>query len=223
MPASLGWRDSGQVLLSKADAERRKGDEQRGEDTREVPVFQGAVMSRRQWKAPQPRRFVETEEVALETELHIVLGKKPETRLKWFQKALRFTAMKKVKVGVIYDIMRHRRFLSDIRPRIGSQMKALLLANLHLFSPKQQRHLDSESSGYLDFPDTVSKESEGKRRAESRDRRGRSRKRTKHSGSGSTSSDESGSGAKDTVGVAAHGAAAHVDPRIYSCGAADDL
>merc|ERR1712008_257302 len=168
----------------------------------------------RQHKVPQTRRCDETEEVELETELHIVLGKKPETRLKWFQKALRFTAMKKVKVGIVYDILRHRKFLSDVRPGVGSQMKTLLLANLHLFSPKQQRHLDSQSSGYLDFPDTAAKESKGKRRSESRDRRGRSRKRAKHSESGSTSDDEIG-------GAAAHGVAARVDPRIYSSGAAD--
>mmetsp|Transcript_49145 Transcript_49145/g.97665 ORF Transcript_49145/g.97665 Transcript_49145/m.97665 type:complete len:223 (-) Transcript_49145:88-756(-) len=222
MPASLGWRDAGTVLLSKAGENRRKGDEHRGEDARDVPVFQGTVMSRRQHKAPQTRRD-ETEEVELETEQNIVLGKKPETRLKWFQKALRYTAMKKVKVGIIYDILRHKKFLSDVRPGIGSQMKALLLANLHLFSPKQQRHLDSESSGYLDFPDAFAKDDgKGKRRADSRSRsrrRSRSRKRARYSGSESTSSDESGSEAKGTAGVDARSA----DPRRYSGGAADDL
>mmetsp|Transcript_63541 Transcript_63541/g.148187 ORF Transcript_63541/g.148187 Transcript_63541/m.148187 type:complete len:261 (-) Transcript_63541:141-923(-) len=157
MATSLGWRDVGTVLLSKADAERRKGDEQRGDDGRDAPVFQGAVMSRRQHRPTRgvDNRAEREETSALVTDLHEVLGKKPENRLKWLQHALLLAGKKKVKVGVVYDIVTHKKFVAEVRAGVGAQMKALLHANLHLFSPKQQKFLQSDSNGFGEFPDAA--------------------------------------------------------------------
>uniref|UniRef100_A0A7S1W7X7 Uncharacterized protein n=1 Tax=Alexandrium catenella TaxID=2925 RepID=A0A7S1W7X7_ALECA len=164
MATSLGWRDVGSVLLSKADAERRRADERRGEEGRVEPVFEGAVMSRRQPRKPPVDRGIEKDEgPALVTDLNAVVEKKPESRLKWLQQALLRAGKNQVKVGVVYDIVTHRRFLIDVRSGIGSQMKALLLANLHLFSTKQQKYFQSDASVFGDFPEAASAASRGGR------------------------------------------------------------
>merc|ERR1712113_286191 len=54
-------------------------------------------------------------------------------------------------MGVIYDIVAHPRFVGGIEDKIGCQLKATLLANLHLFSPKQQRYFQSEAGIYAPF------------------------------------------------------------------------
>mmetsp|Transcript_25363 Transcript_25363/g.55197 ORF Transcript_25363/g.55197 Transcript_25363/m.55197 type:complete len:277 (+) Transcript_25363:29-859(+) len=162
MSTSLGWRDVGSVLLSKADAERTRGDSLRGDGSRDTPVFQGAVMSRRQ--RPKSRGVDEEVErnreaaASLTSDRDEVLSKKPELRLKWLMKALILAAKKSIKVDVIYDVVTHRKFVEGVRDVTGAKMRAMLLANLHVFSSKQQKWFLSASNSFSSFADVPTKE-----------------------------------------------------------------
>jgi len=154
MATYLGWRDQGSVLLSKADAERQRADEIRGDLGRDAPVFQGAVMSRREHRVSRVDKELEREREeasAFVLDRDEVFDKRAESRLRWLQKALFLAGKKSIQVSAIYDIITHKRFVNSIQDRTGGQMKAVLLANLHLFSAKQQKFLQSEACALHGF------------------------------------------------------------------------
>mmetsp|Transcript_73386 Transcript_73386/g.192413 ORF Transcript_73386/g.192413 Transcript_73386/m.192413 type:complete len:228 (-) Transcript_73386:439-1122(-) len=154
MATSLGWRDVGSVLLSKADAERTRGDRLRGDGSREEPIFQGEVVCRRVHREVRVDEDLERDKAqaaSFPTDLNDVIAKRPDSRLKWLQKALFIVGKKQLKASTIYEIITHKRFLVDVKPVVGAQMKALLLANGHLFSPKQQKYFESNESAFSDF------------------------------------------------------------------------
>mmetsp|Transcript_46061 Transcript_46061/g.84441 ORF Transcript_46061/g.84441 Transcript_46061/m.84441 type:complete len:191 (+) Transcript_46061:81-653(+) len=82
-------------------------------------------------------------EDVVETDSAKILKKKPHSRLKWLQKAIVQVAHKKIKVQMLYDIMVDRQFSSAVSEDVGKQMRTCVLANLHLFSSKQQSFLKS--------------------------------------------------------------------------------
>jgi len=251
---SLGWKDAGTVLFSKGDAERRRADHLRGEGGRDEPVFCGATLSRRQHKVARVDKDLERnreEAAAFDTNLGEVLDRRPESRLKWLQKALVLAGKKSLKVGVVYDIVTHEKFVAGVKDQIGAQMKAMLFANLHLFSPKQQKSLQSESSRLSTF-DIARVVAGSKRKDRSRSRspdaqrkKKRKKKRRKQSSSSGSSpscgrrnSSASGSDRRSSplreraiaAAASAHVARAHaaplarpVDHRLYASGAADDF
>mmetsp|Transcript_20429 Transcript_20429/g.52240 ORF Transcript_20429/g.52240 Transcript_20429/m.52240 type:complete len:259 (+) Transcript_20429:74-850(+) len=154
MSTSLGWKDVGTVLYTKADALRQKGDLMRGDGSRDEPVFQGAVMSRRVHKSVRIDQDLERDKeqaAAFNMDKEEVYGKRPESRLKWLLKAMTFVGKKTLKVGDLYEIVTHKRFVVGASDKVGVQMKRLLLANAHLFSSKQQKFMQSEESSFGAF------------------------------------------------------------------------
>jgi hypothetical protein len=59
-----------------------------------------------------------------------------------------FAAKKHVQTSDLYDIAANKKFVDGVSAKTGRQMRQTLLANLHLFSQKQQRFLQSEASTF---------------------------------------------------------------------------
>lgn len=193
------------VMISKSESDRQKGDARRmrkqGIDPSKAQdlAFCGAVISRRQHRVNRVDKEAEKdreEAEALPMDPLQIVAKRPEGRLKWLQKALMLASKKRgVQIGAVYDIVTQAKFVSGVGRGVGAQMQAMLMANLHLFSSKQQRALQADSSRFKDFERTGKKaeRSEGeeseprkpsgrlgekKRRSPSRSR-SRSRKRAR--------------------------------------------
>lgn len=150
------------VMISKSEADRRKGDEMRmrkqgidpskGEDL----AWGGAVVSRRQHRQTRVEKENEKEREeaeALPMDAGQIVAKRPENRLKWLQRALMLASKGRgrVQIGAVYDIVTQSRFVAGVSKGVGSQMRVILMANLHLFSTKQQRALQSETSRFSSF------------------------------------------------------------------------
>lgn len=227
----LGWRDVGSVLLTKSDAQRRKGDELREEQGgRTVPAFTGAIMSRRQHRPSRRENTAEEREreeaEAFPTEATLVFAKKPENRLKWLQRGLLIACKGRLKLAVLYDIVTHRKFVAGVSEGIGGQMKALLVANLHLFSPKQQKTITSESSTFSTFtvkPTSGAKRASSARTAAASQKKRGGRDRSGSSGKSKTSSEDSSDEGSSDPPAPKVPRKAGGDPRLFSRGAADDL
>lgn len=154
MVTYLGWRDKGQVLLTALESNRRELDQRRGEDGRDAPIFCGATLSKRvhREKKVDVERERDIEEAAkFQTDPGEVFRKRTELRLKWLQQALIHAAKNRLKVVVIFDIVSNRHFTAGVEPRVGSRMKALLIANLHLFTGKQQKWIQSDTGSFGPF------------------------------------------------------------------------
>lgn len=142
------------VLLTKQHSERNKNDERRNGPRGEDNGFHGAVMSKRQ---PRKNRVEEVlnkekdEADAFPMDISVVLAKKPDARLKWLHRGLMFAGKKYVQVCALYDIATNKKFVLGISAGVGRQMQMMLLANLHLFSLKQQRFLQSDASQFHEF------------------------------------------------------------------------
>lgn len=149
------------VMISKSESERRRGDELRmrkqGLDpARDDKNWGGAVISRRQHRQTRVEKedVKEREEAeSLPLELKDVIGKRPDQRLKWLQRALLLAGKKRVSLAAIYDIVQHKKFVEGISHGVGKSMRLLLLSNLHLFSQKQQRALQSDASRFSSYAD----------------------------------------------------------------------
>ncbi|CAE7701160.1 unnamed protein product [Symbiodinium sp. CCMP2456] len=140
--STLGYRDSGSVVLSKAEA-LRQAHEKDGERSRMM------VFSKRQ--SPPRKRKDEREErdkeeaAEFEMKLANIVAKRPDKRLKWLQKGMLLIGRKMLKASDFYELVMDKAFISDAPAEVGARMKASILANLHLFSSKQQKALQSES------------------------------------------------------------------------------
>jgi len=145
-------------MISKSEAERRRGDELRmrkqGLDPNRDDNWGGAVISRRQHRQTRVEKEDEKEREEAESlplDLKDIALKRPENRLKWLQRALLLAGKKRVQLAAIYDIVQHKKFVDGISHGVGKQMRTLLLANLHLFSQKQQRALQSDACKFSAF------------------------------------------------------------------------
>lgn len=157
------------VLVTKQHSERDKADLRRHGLRGEEREFVGATMSKRVHKTPRQNLAEDKEREEAEafpTDRDQVLAKRPKDRLKWLQRGLMFAAKKHVKIGDLYDIACHKKFVVGVNNAIGSQMEGTLLANLHLFSTKQQRYLQSSASLFHEFTVRKSAEKTGEKISE---------------------------------------------------------
>ncbi|CAK0833036.1 unnamed protein product [Prorocentrum cordatum] len=163
--SSLGYRDAGSVLLSKADAERGRADLRRTGGRDEPAVFTGAVLSRRK---PRVQKDADAdkdhEAAALTLDRSEVWARRAEGRLRWLSKALVLVGKKAVKAQLVYDIVAHRKFVAGASDKTGERMRALLLANLHVFSAKQQKYFSSEANEFSSFGTSAPKDRAAARR-----------------------------------------------------------
>mmetsp|Transcript_106125 Transcript_106125/g.342286 ORF Transcript_106125/g.342286 Transcript_106125/m.342286 type:complete len:218 (+) Transcript_106125:123-776(+) len=102
------------------------------------------VTSRREHR---PRREAEPEVELVSTAVEHVLGMQPETRVDWLQMALMQAGMGKLKAASLYDVIATSAFAPG-DPSSRRSLKALVLANLHLFSPKHKRTLQEVVSAW---------------------------------------------------------------------------
>eukprot|EP00440_Ansanella_granifera_P072722 gb/GFBE01078918.1/.p1 GENE.gb/GFBE01078918.1/~~gb/GFBE01078918.1/.p1 ORF type:complete len:281 (+),score=55.83 gb/GFBE01078918.1/:1-843(+) len=185
--ATLGWRDSGSVVLSKNEALRQEHDEGKTRETKFT------TMSRR--KGPKEHRRDEKEErdreeaAEFNMDIHTIVQKRPESRMKWLNKAMLLVGKRTIKAGTFYECIMDRKFVSGIPDSIGAQMKASILGNLHLFSPKQQKSLQAPECHFNQFLTKKELKEKGREMREDRDRdrgrekgRDRDRERERESG-----------------------------------------
>lgn len=139
----------------------------------DVPVA-AVVTSRRQ---PREKRKVEedpNQDALVESDASKVCSKKPSHRVKWLQEALIQAAQRRIKVDIIYNIIVDSMFAQDTEGSHGEKMKQTLLANLHVFSSKQQKYLQSPA---LKLGGGEKKQEEASSRRKSRRARDDSRER----------------------------------------------
>jgi len=235
---SLGWRDVGTVLLSKADAERRRGDTMRGDGTREEPVFQGAVMSRRRERVRRVDKEKERDQeeaAAFNTEPEEVGAKRPESRIKWLQKALILAGKQQLKLSILYDVVMLKKFTAGVTDKQGAMMKAMLQANSHLFSAKQSRKmLNDDESPFFSYDVKALRAKAEKSRDKKRKKRAKSSTSPSSSSELTSSSEEeppppkASRSSKSSKASGKHDGPAEpparrLDPRVFARGAADDM
>mmetsp|Transcript_28737 Transcript_28737/g.72914 ORF Transcript_28737/g.72914 Transcript_28737/m.72914 type:complete len:234 (-) Transcript_28737:265-966(-) len=98
-------------------------------------LWEAQVTSRREHK---PRKQVEKEEELVSTELEHVLSMEADTRLDWLQMCLMQLGLGKMKADALFKVLSEPAFgPGDAAAR--KALKAEVLANLHLFSPKQKK------------------------------------------------------------------------------------
>lgn len=155
----------------------------RGDGPRDEPVWEGAVMSRRRRRdhkhVDQDTERDRKEAAAFSTDRDEVLAKRPDSRLKWLYKALVLAGKQQLKLGLVHEIVTHEKFTSDVGGKVGSQMKAMLLANSHFFSPKQQRSLQSESGPFHRFELPTKSRPAGEEEDEDAPKNGKKKKKEK--------------------------------------------
>lgn len=110
-----------------------------------VNCGQGFTIYRRYEQRPKrPTEPVDKED-AVCTDVSDLARKSPPSRLRWLEKAAMQAARGKVKASAVYDVIVHEAFASGVDNVVGSQINSLLLSNLHLFSSRQQKHLQSSA------------------------------------------------------------------------------
>jgi len=152
---TLGYKDSGGICLSKSEALRQS----REDDGK--PKSNMQVYSRRKHVEERVRDVRDDkqreEATDFEMDMKVIVSKKPEWRLRWMTKALIHVGRKHIKANTFYEIVMDEGFARDLHPLIGARMKASLLGNLHLFSSKQQKMLQSETNHFNNFKDEKKK------------------------------------------------------------------
>eukprot|EP00927_Polykrikos_kofoidii_P072495 TRINITY_DN68604_c0_g1_i1.p1 TRINITY_DN68604_c0_g1~~TRINITY_DN68604_c0_g1_i1.p1 ORF type:complete len:282 (-),score=52.24 TRINITY_DN68604_c0_g1_i1:284-1003(-) len=101
-------------------------------NARDDRVLPGYVSSRRVHKERKEVEPQVTEEL-ISTDPEHVLSMEPSIRVDWFHMALMQAATGKLKGTALYGVVLDPMFA------VTKQLKAMVLANLHLFSPKQQK------------------------------------------------------------------------------------
>eukprot|EP00747_Dinoflagellata_sp_TGD_P081308 gnl/TRDRNA2_/TRDRNA2_161242_c0_seq1.p2 gnl/TRDRNA2_/TRDRNA2_161242_c0~~gnl/TRDRNA2_/TRDRNA2_161242_c0_seq1.p2 ORF type:complete len:285 (-),score=60.43 gnl/TRDRNA2_/TRDRNA2_161242_c0_seq1:145-909(-) len=133
-------------------------------------LVMGEVISRRPQKVTAKQKEAEKDEAdAVTIDLAEIVSKNPKSRLKWLQRALMQAGRGKLVVNTLYDLISHPKFITDVKEGTGAQMKASILANLHLFSSKQQKYFKSDQSKFSSFADVKSEAADNSKRAEEAD------------------------------------------------------
>jgi len=120
------------------------------------------VFSKR--KSPTRKRKDEREEkdreeaAEFEMSLANIVQKRPDKRLKWLNKGMLLIGRKMIKPADFFELVMDKTFVSDTPLEVGQRMKASILANLHLFSSKQQKAFQSESCHFNMFSSAAGKE-----------------------------------------------------------------
>mmetsp|Transcript_79794 Transcript_79794/g.151550 ORF Transcript_79794/g.151550 Transcript_79794/m.151550 type:complete len:370 (-) Transcript_79794:69-1178(-) len=124
----------------------------RGAESRPIP---GEIVARQQRK---PKNRAERD-ASGGSKLHMrpaeVYDLDPEDRFNWLQSALLLAGRGDIKADNLYDIIASSKFASGVGSGVGGQMKASLLANLHLFKKEQQRAIKSDIIHLLTTEDAV--------------------------------------------------------------------
>jgi len=176
---TLGWKDAGSVILSKNEALRALHDSEKPTQQSKMQVWSRRKEAKERKLSVREEKEQEEAQEAKDLELSMekLIEKRPESRLKWLTKALLYVGRKTIKASTLYEIIMDKAFLIGIDARTGSQMKASILANGHLFSPKQQKALESPTNHFSNFaaPENKKKEREKEKEKGGRDsdRRGR--------------------------------------------------
>merc|ERR1711972_356952 len=79
------------------------------------------------------------------------LALKPEQRIKWLNKALKQVSEGKVKANDIYDLISTAKFYEPLPTKVGRKMGYTVNEQIHLFSAKQQRFLQTGASIITQF------------------------------------------------------------------------
>eukprot|EP00408_Alexandrium_pacificum_P069250 CAMPEP_0171165894 /NCGR_PEP_ID=MMETSP0790-20130122/6415_1 /TAXON_ID=2925 /ORGANISM="Alexandrium catenella, Strain OF101" /LENGTH=169 /DNA_ID=CAMNT_0011630687 /DNA_START=83 /DNA_END=590 /DNA_ORIENTATION=- len=110
-----------------------------------ISLFSG-IVSVRQHKEQRVKKdeHEDLQAESVETDIKEVLAMKSSARLKWLQQALVLAGTGKMKTSLLYDIVKHPKFVAKSGTEFRSQLGETIQANLHLFSSKQQRVLLSE-------------------------------------------------------------------------------
>lgn len=111
---------------------------------RDDRLMMSQVTSRREHKK---QREVEPEIELVSTDPSHVLSMGGETRLDWLQMGLMQASMGKLKVDSLYKVLTNPAF-GPSESSARKPLKALVLANLHLFSPKQQKAIKEAVSSW---------------------------------------------------------------------------
>eukprot|EP00929_Paragymnodinium_shiwhaense_P074903 TRINITY_DN38311_c0_g1_i1.p1 TRINITY_DN38311_c0_g1~~TRINITY_DN38311_c0_g1_i1.p1 ORF type:complete len:170 (+),score=44.65 TRINITY_DN38311_c0_g1_i1:151-660(+) len=109
-------------------------------NARDDRLMPGYVSSRRVHKEPAKKDSDIPAEELINTDPAFVLSMESDTRLDWFQMALMQAATGKLKAEAIYKVVMTAGFAST------KPLKANVVANLHLFSPKQQKAIKESMS-----------------------------------------------------------------------------
>ncbi|CAE7267511.1 unnamed protein product [Symbiodinium necroappetens] len=74
-----------------------------------------------------------------------IFPKKPMDRLRWLFKACKAAKEGRIKPNPLYNVVAHRRFLEGLKGSIATDCLNLIRGHIHLFSPKQQKQLQSDN------------------------------------------------------------------------------
>lgn len=110
----------------------------------EMFMVPGEVMSRRRNKMSK-EEVTQIKEEYVSLEWDDIFPKKPKERLRWLFKALDAAKHNRVKVGTLYDIIAHRKFVEGLKGNVATDVLNLIRGNLNLFSAKQQKQLTSDN------------------------------------------------------------------------------
>jgi len=153
--------------LARSHGEEAKRREE-GRIWRDVHAERKSAVWRGDAKQTKKRTPVLDEEEAaanqLATDVTKVARKSAAKRLRWLQKALMYAAKNKYKPSVLYEIVADPQFVDGVGESIGQPMRAILIANLHVFTSKQQKALEKswgESRKFVANSVSRSRESEG--------------------------------------------------------------
>lgn len=81
------------------------------------------------------------------TDLAHVLSMAEDTRVDWLQMALMQAALGKLKASSLYEVLTHRNFAPN-EASARKQLKALVVANFHIFSSKQKKALEETAGSW---------------------------------------------------------------------------
>lgn len=112
----------------------------------------------------------ESEEL-INTKPDFVLSMESDSRVDWLQMALMQAAEGKLKAAALYEVMKHKAFVPSEASHRG-KLKAMLTANLHLFSGKHKKALEEAANSW-------SEGGESRKRRKSSSSESSSRKRSK--------------------------------------------
>eukprot|EP00439_Symbiodinium_sp_Y106_P059546 s3384_g8.t1 len=120
------------------------GEDDPDDAPREEAPLPAEVVTRRKRKVTKEEEVKEQEEyVTMSWEE--IFPKKPMDRLRWLFKACKAAKEGRIKPNPLYNVVAHRRFLEGLKGSIATDCLNLIRGHIHLFSPKQQKQLQSDN------------------------------------------------------------------------------
>eukprot|EP00438_Fugacium_kawagutii_P017421 Skav208451 [mRNA] locus=scaffold1104:56857:59375:+ [translate_table: standard] len=113
---------------------------------RDDRLLDAEVTARRPPRVQKPTGS-DSEEELINTKPDFVLSMESDSRVDWLQMALMQAAEGKLKASALYEVMKHKSFVPSEASYRG-KLKAMLTANLHLFSGKQKKALEEAANSW---------------------------------------------------------------------------